>query len=250
MEPAGIADVCARAAALRAGGKTREAIAALNPALDPDLDEPAPLLESLRLCLLVGEPEQAWSLYERIRDRHGAAGLSGGANALARLQEALAGREIPELRDPALGEHAAWVDSVLAGGDDEARPWAIDRIRARCPGGSVAYTLGGRCPWCDAPSEATARMSLMIDRDWICPSCFGRVRLRFDDAKEFLERRHPGLVSGEALDRTPAFLRLFHDLGAGPREGSEFPIAAHYLNQQYAFFLSQVFTDRSLEGTE
>jgi len=239
----------ARVAGLRASGRVSEALAALNAALDDHGDEPAVLRESLRLALLVGEPELALGVHGRLLALGGADALRGLEAALARLRLELPGREVESPPRGSGKKRAAWLEQ-----DDgnALAPAELTEIRASSPGGGIRYEIRAGCPWCEAPQRLSVRMSLLLDRDWLCPSCFGRIALRYEGVRDFLRRRHPLLVSDGAYDWNEAFLGLLRDLGT-PREENggqhETPSLCRELNQQYVFFLSQALT-RRLYGSE
>ncbi len=241
-EPPQLADIIAGLRDLRLQGSLEQALEPAYQALARFSAAPTLAAELIRLLVGLGRGELALKLYQAL-------GVQGQARSgiesevLFRLA-LLLGRSGWEGECPPAQE-GGWLGEYRRTGQDAARALRWRRIQVTVQSGPAAYRLQGACGHCGHRSWITLPVTLLVHREDICPACFGRRAISWQDIEAFLDENHEELRD---LDISATDWDLIDAIRLRTQPGSEAPEAVRNLGQEYQFLLNEILAGRMLDG--
>ena len=234
----------------RKQGMLEQAVAKLPELLQDHPTEGSVLVEGIKLMLLHQEFDGAYSLYLRLKTLPDA-GQFWDIEGLLRLQLATR-QEIPEIELTKINGAADWVTLYQADGSDPLYPVKLVDYKVICNRGPVTYFFAANCPACNSTYQFSVRMTLLIDREFLCPACLARQQVDFDIIKPFLEKRfatgNSTNLSINELDKVMHTMKA--QLTADALAGERFPLICRYLNIDYLYVLNQFVLEQFCSGSE
>jgi hypothetical protein len=205
------------------------------------------LIEALKLMLLCGSVENAHKIYQLLRQLPKAT-TRWEYEFLARLQIASATR-IPELSLPRVTPDTLWATGYRDRGTDERYQTRLTDCVVRCPTESALFNFTVACPSCNCSHHQTVLMTLLIDREFLCPNCLARLSLDYDSIRGFLRNRFSKSTTARALAMSGRLHATRHAVANEALSAEHYPLVVRSLGHDYVVFLNQL-ASQQLSGAQ
>lgn len=224
------------------GGQLHEALQKATGRLNRQPRDWTIMAEAIRTLICLGQAGPAAGLYQAFTADPGA-GNNLEPAALVRLALLLGRRDLLEGMQPPEGP--AWLRSLLLTGNDPVRLMTVDTVQTRIKGGHSHFNFLGACPHCAHGLQQVLQDNLLVLHVWICPACFGQVRLDRTVTRDALEESYRGRLDEDLQDWDNRLIEQIRPRITG--EVAE-PYIVRALAQEYHFLLNEMALHISLAG--
>lgn len=228
------------AVSLRQQGLLQDSIIKLNEIIRRHPNDGKVLVEALKLSLLHQNNEHAYNIYLALKH------MPDGnkfwePEFLTRLQ-ICTNHQIVELDSDNNRKTSKWVSLYRTDRTDILFPVRIIDWSVSCSQGPVLYNFIGQCPSCNSNYQFTVHMTLLVDREYLCPVCLARQTVDYETIKSAIEIKLPNskYTNGEKyrLDQTMHEMMIQLDYDA--MDGTIFPLMCRHLNIDYLYMVNQL----------
>lgn len=199
--------------------------------------------ETIRVLILARQPEAASSLFQVFSSADSNNNLD--PEVLVRLALMMDRADLIEDMPPPEGP--AWLVELLTNGHDLVGFLSPTTMDIKVANGPAHFNFQGPCPHCRHMLGAQVKVSLMINRTWICPACFGNVELDHQGVRNCLNEQFSSDLQDSAAESDADLIDYLRPklMGAEPM-----PDIALALGQEYHFLLNELILDHlNSEGT-
>jgi len=218
---------------LRLHGYIPEAMKLASEALGKNPTDSQLMGETVRVLILAQEVDAASNLYQVFSS----SGAGGNLEPEVLVRLAMQMGRVDLIQDmPPPEEGPAWLVHLLVDGEDPVGEIAPESVEIKVFNGPAVFNFQGCCPHCNHGLRAQVKVSLLIHRDWICPSCFGRVRLDQAGARNCLVRSFPQARQQQNIQADVDLIEYLRPklMGVEP-----LPEIAMALGQEYQFLVNE-----------
>ena len=228
------------ASQLRKQGLLQDAIIKVNQIIKQYPNDEMVLVEVLKLSLLHQNNKHAYNIYLALKL------MSKGKTFwepefLTRLQIST-NHQIPELALFDNRNTVEWVSLYRTDGTDPLYPVTIKDWSMTCNQGPVCYNFIGQCPSCNTTYQFAVHMTLLVDREYLCPVCLARQAVDYEIIKTAIkEKQAKSNYTDEEkyrLDQTMHETML--QLDSGAMDEDSFPLPCRRLNIDYLYVFNQL----------
>ena len=224
---------------LREQGFLQDVINKLNNIIRLHPNDGIVLVEALKLSLLHQKNEHAYNIYLALKQiPDGNSFLE--PEFLTRLQ-ICTNHQLPELELFDNTKASKWVSLYRTDGIDPLYPAKITDWSVTCNQGPVSYNFIGQCPSCNSTYHFEVHMTLLVDREYLCPVCLARQTVDYEDIKMAIEKKlaKSKYTNQEKyrLDKTLHEMRI--QLNSDAMDGDNFPLICRHLNIDYLYMVNQ-----------
>ncbi len=232
--PDDVSAVAADLRRLRLAGRAAEALHLASRSLQTGGQDRAVMGEAIRILICLGEAPAAANLYQTY-----AAGPQASpeleTEVLVRLALLLERRELLADMDPPPGP--SWLVTLLTSGHDPAEPLLVRDLQIRIEIGHSVFAFAGSCPHCGHSLAQEFRDTLLVHRTWVCPGCFGLVRLDHVTARRVLRDKYAGQLGGGLQNTDQQLIEHIKPRLTGQATA---PFIVQALGQGYHFVLNEL----------
>lgn len=203
--------------------------------------------ETIRVLILAQQAEAANGLYQVFSSAGEENNLE--PEALVRLALLLDRGDLIEGMDPPAGP--SWLVTLITESNDPVCSLEPQTMDIKVTNGPADFNFKGSCPHCDHALEAQVKVSLLINRSWLCPACFGRIQFTHENVRHCLEKTFPDVQDETGIQTDVELIEYLRPrlMGAEPM-----PDIALALGQEYLFLLNEIIlnhlsSDETAGGT-
>lgn len=231
--------------ALRLSGQLSLAMKQAGEALAAAPGDFELMAETVRLLVVAQQAETASNLYQNFS----AAGSSHKLEPEALVRLALQLGRWDLLKEMPTPEGPSWLVTALKEGYDPEGPFMPHGVKISVANGPSIFDFTGSCPHCNHPQVAQVPLSLLICRSWICPACFGRVKMDHHGVRSCMNSTYPDLLE---MDSNQSDADLIDYLRPKLMGAEEMPQIAWAMGQEYHFLINEILVglmgDQNNEG--
>ena len=218
---------------LRLNSHLAEAMKVASEALGKSPGDFELMAETIRVLILARETAAASGLYQAFTAANERNNLE--PEALVRMALLMGRGDLIENMEPPGGP--SWLVSLLTEGSDPEGSFEPELVDVKVLNGPAIFNFTGPCPHCRHSLGAQVKISLLVHRNWLCPSCFGNVQLDHQGARNSLIPIFPDLIQmngGQSDANLIDYLRP-KLMGVEPM-----PEIAMKLGQEYHFLMNEI----------
>lgn len=218
---------------LRLQGQLPQAMKQASEALGQTPSDFELMGETIRVLILADQPETANNLYQVFASAPGGQALEPAA--MIRLALQMDRQDLLEGMPPP--ENPAWLVDLLTGGTDPLGPFLPAEVQLTVANGPSVFHFSGPCPHCGHRLETQVQTSLLVFRQWLCPACFGQVKLDHHGALDCLAKSFPDLLQLDPNQSDAALIDYLRPRLMGALPAPDIVLA---LGQEYHFLINEI----------
>ena len=235
---------------LRQNGLLQDSIIKLNEIIRFHPNDETVLVEALKLLILHQNNEKAYNIYLTLKQKVDA-NFYWEPEVLTRLQ-ICTNHQIPELELSDNRKTSKWIALYRTNGTDPLYPVKISDWSVTCNQGPVCYNFIGQCPSCNSTYQFAVHMTLLVEREFLCPVCLARQRIDYETIKTAIEKKSviSKCTNEEKWQMDQTMHEMLIQLDCDAMDGKSFPVMCRYLNIDYLYMVNQLIIGELLPVEE
>ena len=236
---------------MREKGIIEESILLLNKLLKVHFSDGRVLVEEIKLLLLRQQNEHAYKCYMVLRQLPNANSFRE-VEYLLRLKIVMSEHQIPEIELVDIENSSKWVVCYQNNGTDPLYPVKITDWLVTCNQGPVCYNFVGQCPSCNSTYQFPVHMTLLIEREFLCPVCLARQMVNYETIKMAIEKKtaESKYTDEEKYRLDQKLHEMRKQLNSDAMDGDNFPRMCSHLNINYLYMVNQLIIGELLPPEE